>query len=146
MKKCSLSREQMGWLDSAGGADINCNRFHALHDVQCRVKGHAAWQLLQRFITRWEAHPDTANYQQLSGKCEPEPPRPPAYASGSWNYVKVIHTYNHWKRPELRDRSLKDTIFYAIQNAERSIYIEDQYLVNLEVAALLNERLKQPVL
>ncbi len=135
-----------------GGADINPDRLVSSkppnkqhHDIQCMVKDHAARQLLRRFIKRWEANPESSKFP-LRGKKDQDisPGHGPTADDRSINNVKIVHTYNNQNNPSFKDRSAQETITTAIRNARRSIYMEDQYMVSLEIAGLLNDRLKDP--
>jgi hypothetical protein len=53
----------------------------------------------------------------------------------------VVGTYNSPDGKD-RDRSVKDAYLKIIPKARNYIYIEDQYLVNLDVAKALNDRIK----
>jgi phosphatidylserine/phosphatidylglycerophosphate/cardiolipin synthase-like enzyme len=112
-------------------------RFPYYHDVACRLEGPAAYQVLQRFKRRWRNHPE-ANKQSILGANEPEPKERPA----PYPYAQVVGTYNSVDGRE-KDRSLRDAYLKIIENASRYIYIEDQYLVNLDVARALNKKIKE---
>jgi phosphatidylserine/phosphatidylglycerophosphate/cardiolipin synthase-like enzyme len=45
------------------------------------------------------------------------------------------------RSPAVRERSIRETLLKAIRNAKRFIYMEEQYLVNMEAAAELNAAL-----
>jgi phosphatidylserine/phosphatidylglycerophosphate/cardiolipin synthase-like enzyme len=135
-------------ISSSGGSGGGGN---PMHDVHCRIVGPAAHDLLDTFIRRWDAHPNHAAIDRtrgdLRGRREPRPaplsPHPVGSDSTGGNCaVRVTRTYN----PVLplargtravRDRSIQETLITAIQNAQRFIYMEDQYLVYKEVATLL---------
>lgn len=136
-EKVLIVKGEKGFIGFCGGLDINSNRFDPLHDIQCRVEGRAAWDLLQRFVRRWEAYPSTSGLQ-LKGKKEAMPATASPKQGNS--YVKMVHTYNHWNG-SFKDRSARNAILSAIRNAERSFYFEDQYMTSLDVAALLNQKL-----
>jgi len=56
-------------------------------------------------------------------------------------YVKIVHTYNQPNDHSRKDRSIREAVRKAITNAEKSIHIEDQYMISLEIASLINGRL-----
>ncbi len=114
------------------------SRFPYYHDNACRLQGPAAFDVLQRFIRRWKNH-SSAGKTILLGVKELKPKRMPAPNP----CVKVVGTYNS-PDGKYKDRSLKNAYLKIIENAEEYIYIEDQYLVNLEVAAALNKKIKEP--
>ena len=103
-------------------------RFPYYHDNACRLQGPAAYDVLQKFKKRWNNHP-VANKERLLGSNEAKPKERVA----PYPYTKVVGTYNS---PDGRDkdRSLQEAYLKIIENAESYIYIEDQYLVNLDVA------------
>ena len=141
-----------------GGIDINANRLNIVnanagqpqHDTHCRIVGPSAWDLLQTFIKRWRHHPDSAKIDSgpkggLRGAREPVP-RPitnPARIDapfGGTTSVIIARTFTPNRRvPGIgRERDIKALLLAAISNAQRFIYLEDQYLVDLDTAAALN--------
>ncbi|MBL0133777.1 MAG: hypothetical protein IPP79_07130 [Chitinophagaceae bacterium] len=98
----------------------------------------------KRFIKRWlnytNANPIADN--RLIGNSIS-----PTVATNANNVdtanVKIIHTYNQKNGSEV-DRSIFETVKIAINNAERSIHIEDQYMLSVEIAELLNRKLLSP--
>jgi phosphatidylserine/phosphatidylglycerophosphate/cardiolipin synthase-like enzyme len=120
-----------------GGIDYNSNRMINYHDVQCRVKGPAAEDIYSKFIKRWKEHP-------VTGKSATFPVFTPytyilgtrylyALAVGNENYTKPIPNFH---------RTLKKAYSEIIKNAEKYIYIEDQYMVNVDVAKELNSKIR----
>lgn len=171
-----------GLITFCGGIDLNLDRIHdmttptpfcggssgssssggqgsPLHDVHSRIVGPAAWDLLNTFIRRWDAHPDHVAIDtdpskgNLLGRLTPRPAplAPGAISSGSTGgncAVRIARTYNPITplapgTTAVRERSIRETLTLAIQNAQRFIYVEDQYLVNMEAAALLNTALSR---
>jgi len=146
-EKVVIVKGKDGLIAFCGGMDFNKNRvisevnkkeyrFPKLHDTACRLQGPAAHQVLQRFKRRWSYHP-LAKAVSLSGQNEAEPKEE---AEPSM-YAKVVGTYNRPDGGE-KDRSLKKAYFDIIDNAKTYIYIEDQYLVNVDVARAINKKLK----
>ncbi|MBN9228471.1 MULTISPECIES: phospholipase D-like domain-containing protein [Legionella] len=134
-----------GLISFCGGMDINKNRFDVyhkdysnVHDVHCKVQGPAAYQILQKFKKRWHNHPSTKNVL-LKGENETKPDE---ITFGDFHYGKVVGTYNDPNSND-KDRSLKDAYFSIIANAQKYIYIEDQYLVNVDVATQLNKKIQE---
>ncbi|MCW8408575.1 phospholipase D-like domain-containing protein [Legionella sp. PATHC035] len=144
-EKVLVIKGEEGLISFCGGMDINKNRFDAyhkdysnVHDVHCKVQGPAAYQILQKFKKRWHNHPSTKNIQ-LKGENETKPSE---ITMGNFYYGKVVGTYNDPNSND-HDRSLKDAYFAIIANAQKYIYIEDQYLVNVDVAKQLNKKIQE---
>jgi phosphatidylserine/phosphatidylglycerophosphate/cardiolipin synthase-like enzyme len=142
-----------------GGVDINENRLNPVepndpqHDAHCRIIGPAAWDLLQTFIKRWRHHPDSAAVDAgtkgpLWGASQPIPVAvtSPSIADapfGGTSSVMIARTFNPTHRVPgtpvvTREREIKDGVLAGILNAQSFIYIEDQYLIDMAVAAALN--------
>lgn len=141
-----------------GGIDINANRLNVVdrdkgqphHDAHCRIVGPAAWDLLQTFIKRWRHHPDSTRIDAgpkggLRGAREPLPalivhPAPIDAPFGDSTSVVIARTFtpNRAVRGVGRERDIKALLLAAIRNARRFIYLEDQYLIDLDTAAALN--------
>lgn len=129
---------------SGGGGD-------PLHDVHCRVEGPAAFDLLGTFITRWDHHPDTRPIEArapLRGRPlrvpgTPVGPLSPSQSStGTSCSVVVARTFNPRRGSGLpRERDIKNMLLAAISNARQFIYMEDQYLLNLDAAVALRAAL-----
>ena len=152
--KVIIVKGEKGLIALSGGIDININRFEwyqtvrcsyhkdthsAYHDTHVKVEGPAAHEILQRFIKRWDYHP-AAKSKALRGRNEPKPKE---VKTGDFHYAKAVGTYNDPSGKD-RDRSLKDNYLEILRNAKKYVYIEDQYLVNLDVARELNKRIKDP--
>lgn len=148
-EKVVIVKGDKGLISFCGGIDFNKNRvistvnktdlrFPSYHDNACRLEGLAAYDVLQRFRKRWSNHP-LANKTSLIGSKEIKPKE----ALSPHPYAKVVGTYNSPDGID-KDRSLKNAYLQIIENAEEYIYIEDQYLVNQDVAAALNKKLKEP--
>ncbi|HEY0346660.1 MAG TPA: hypothetical protein VGC60_00775, partial [Pyrinomonadaceae bacterium] len=131
-----------------GGIDFNKNRviseikgkeyrFPYYHDTACRLQGPAAYEVLQKFKMRWRNHPQ-AKSVILLGEKEPQPKDCPSPSP----YAKVVGTYNSPNGSEPPVRSLKHAYVKIIDNAKSYIYIEDQYMVNLEVASALKKKVQ----
>jgi phosphatidylserine/phosphatidylglycerophosphate/cardiolipin synthase-like enzyme len=138
-----------GLVAYCGGLDINRNRvlttvagrperFPGMHDAAVRVEGAAAHDVLQRFKRRWANHP-RASKDALAGKDEPRPKQ----RDNGHPYVQVVGTFNS---PDgtVKERSLSDAYFAIIEAAKEYIYIEDQYMVHMGVAKVLNRKIKEP--
>jgi phosphatidylserine/phosphatidylglycerophosphate/cardiolipin synthase-like enzyme len=138
---------------SGGGGD-------PLHDVHCQITGPSTFDLLSTFIRRWYAHPEHISHDRRKGDlrgCQERVPSAVAAGAGSGGAntancaVRITRTYqlppaSPWRqlpgvRRGRRELSIRQSLRAAIQNARRFIYMEDQYLTNLEAAALLNAAL-----
>jgi phosphatidylserine/phosphatidylglycerophosphate/cardiolipin synthase-like enzyme len=153
-EKVVIVKGKNGLIAYCGGMDFNKNRvmasverpikmvdqpFPTYHDTACRIEGPAAFEILKKFKLRWSNHPDVGP-EKLRG--EAEIPLPTKDMNAPLHYVKVVGTYNSpdgSKNNE--DRSVSKAYHQIIEKAERYIYIEDQYLVNLDVAAALNKKI-----
>jgi phosphatidylserine/phosphatidylglycerophosphate/cardiolipin synthase-like enzyme len=112
-------------------------RFPYYHDTACRLEGPGAYEVLQRFKRRWQQHSE-ASAESLLGESEAEPKE----KVDPYPFATVVGTYNSVDG-KIKDRSLSDAYFKIIENAKRYIYIEDQYLVNVDVAKALGKKLKE---
>lgn len=148
-EKVVIVKGDNGLISFAGGIDFNKNRvittikkkeyrFPYYHDNACRVEGPAAFDVLTKFLLRWKNHP-SAKSVTLLGSNESRPKERPA----PYPYVKVVGTYNSPNGSD-PDRSLRKAYLSIIENASSYIYIEDQYLVNLDVAKALNKKIREP--
>jgi phosphatidylserine/phosphatidylglycerophosphate/cardiolipin synthase-like enzyme len=140
-----------------GGIDFNRNRveakvniggfevplpFPTYHDTACRIEGPAAYDILKRFERRWKNHSEAAT-ESLPSENEHPPVEPPVESPDTSHYVQVVGTYNS-PDGRISEHSLADAYFEIIKNAERYIYIEDQYVVHPQVAQALNLKLREP--
>jgi len=116
-----------------------------LHDVHCRIRGPAARSLLLTFVQRWLDHPAHVSLDrskgELLGAAELRLPLPSPSGPA---YVQIGRTYGNGSRhhgigrggyrfaPD-GERTVRRMVLQAISQARRFIYMEDQYLVSLEV-------------
>jgi phosphatidylserine/phosphatidylglycerophosphate/cardiolipin synthase-like enzyme len=153
-----------------GGIDINPDRLWAkgtgpnaggdtdgapFHDVHCRIRGPAAFDLLQVFLQRWDDHPDSADLDRtrLAGRPNTRPlgftvSRPPPLSLSGKRIVQIGRTFGNmfptgYKFAPRGEQTARRMILHAIRSARRFIYMEDQYMVSLEardalIAALPN--------
>ncbi|HEV2817122.1 MAG TPA: peptidoglycan-binding protein [Allosphingosinicella sp.] len=137
------------WESGSGGGAGGGGK--PLHDVHCRVEGPSVFDLLQTFITRWDHHPKSRAIDAIAplrGRALP-PPAPfagpiPAVGSstGGTCSVAIGRTFNPVNGSGLpRERDIKALLVTAISSARRFIYMEDQYLINLETAQALRSAL-----
>ncbi|RYZ28266.1 MAG: hypothetical protein EOO10_10140 [Chitinophagaceae bacterium] len=145
-----------GLIGFCGGIDINSNRVAGidslgrstvLHDIHCEVRGHAAWVLMRRFIWRWQVYKAerTHNtflslYMQKPLLGEKEATPPVALPGTNTAHVKILQTYNHPGK-NIQDRTIREAVKLAITNAKKTVHIEDQYMISLEIASWLNTKL-----
>jgi phosphatidylserine/phosphatidylglycerophosphate/cardiolipin synthase-like enzyme/N-acetyl-anhydromuramyl-L-alanine amidase AmpD len=127
-----------------GGIDINKNRFSKLHDMHCKFTGNAATQLLRRFIERWTNFINTKGLSsdpKVALNQSSQALSSTGAAGPNASYVSIKHTYNRANGTG-KDRSIRDTLKAVIQNARKSIWMEDQYMVSCEIARWMNQKLK----
>jgi len=154
-QKVLVVKGNQGLLSFCGGVDINPDRIAVasssssgssggqgtpLHDVHTQIRGPAAHDLLNVFVQRWLAHPEHVKIDSakgaLLGQREPVPA-----AIGNHN-VRIARTFNLINATKCQKaRSIRSVMIGAIRAARKFIYIEDQYLVNMEAAAELNRAL-----
>ena len=115
-----------------GGIDINPNRIDteahnlkwAYHDTHAKVQGPAIKDFMRLFVERWNDHASTTaprraptpNFQlnDTSGDC----------------FVQVTRTIPKGTHPSVPSgvHTTYKTLVRAVQRAQRSVYIEEQYL------------------
>ena len=148
-EKVTIVKGKAGLVAFCGGIDYNENRVYTtiggmdfripyLHDVACRLQGPAAYDVLQKFKLRWNHHPQASRETLLGADEQKAKP-----ANTPYPYCTVVGTYNSQDGRE-KIRSLKKAYLDIIDSADKFIYIEDQYLVNIDVAKHINARLKRP--
>ncbi|MGA8097483.1 MAG: phospholipase D family protein [Candidatus Cybelea sp.] len=118
-----------------------------LHDVHCQVMGPSAWDLLLTFVRRWDHHPDHSAIDSSKGDLLGRTEAVPASAStpsstGSSCSVAIGRTFTPTTPGTTvpKERDIAGLLLAAIANAQRFIYMEDQYLISPEAAAALNAR------
>jgi phosphatidylserine/phosphatidylglycerophosphate/cardiolipin synthase-like enzyme/outer membrane protein OmpA-like peptidoglycan-associated protein len=147
-----------GLIGFCGGIDINKDRIavvggttgEPLHDVHARIVGPSSWDVLQTFIRRWDHHPDHASIDKqqgdLLGRRERVPAALSSAAPGTGSSVAqtcsvvIARTFNPVTKGSTapRERDIRDLLLAGIRNAQRFIYIEDQYLLSIDAAKALN--------
>lgn len=147
-EKVTIVKGKDGLIAFCGGIDYNRNRIEATvgkavknfswyHDTACRLQGPAAHEVLQKFKLRWRYHPQAAGIA-LAGANEPRPkPSPEPYP-----FATVVGTYNSPDGKE-KLRTFRSAYLAIIDAASRYVYIEDQYMVSLEIAEHLNRKIKE---
>ncbi len=150
-EKVVVVKGNEGLIGFCGGIDINPDRVggldsngksKVLHDVHCKLQGYAAWVLLHRFMWRWQVLKEALPWLPNLKNCISEP-KPGAVITAGTAHVKILQTYNHPTK-NIKDRSVRETVKIAISNARKTIHIEDQYMISLEIASWLNAKLKEP--
>jgi phosphatidylserine/phosphatidylglycerophosphate/cardiolipin synthase-like enzyme len=141
-EKIIIVKNSSGLVAFCGGIDINENRFDSLHDTHLRIQGPEAHQILNKFIKRWNNH-SLAQQHRLTGENDKIPIILNPTVGEDTLYTQVVGTYNSQNGQD-KDRSLKESYLKIIDNAVSNIYIEDQYLVNLDVAKSLNKKIREP--
>jgi phosphatidylserine/phosphatidylglycerophosphate/cardiolipin synthase-like enzyme len=140
-----------------GGIDVNPDRVMETdpgkpsHDVHCRVRGPAARDLLRVFCDRWTDFVDNMDEQDIDHLWLKQAPPlvglhaavPPACGKLS---VQIGRTCGNpptfsYDFAQKGERSIKAMLIRAIGASERFIYIEDQYLADMEIASLLKKQL-----
>lgn len=154
-QKVFVVKGSQGLTSFCGGVDLNPDRIVAssssssgssggqgtpLHDVHSQIRGPAAHDLLNVFLQRWFVHPEhtkiDATKGALLGLREPIPT-----AIGNHN-VRIARTFNLINATKCQKaRSVRSVMIGAIRAARKFIYIEDQYLVNMEAATELKKTL-----
>ena len=132
-----------------------------LHDVHCRIQGPAAYDLLKIFVERWQDYTQNVGDNQepisLLGASEGEP-----IATDKAYYIQVGRTYGNisthrgidsapnekqggtpkgYSFAPRGEQTARRMILHAISQAQEFIYMEDQYLVSLEVSRALQDAL-----
>lgn len=162
-QKVLIVKGSEGLITFCGGIDVNDDRIRAvsagsagssgsggspLHDDHCQIVGPSAHDLLQTFIRRWDHHPEGARLERskgtLLGRSEPVPaplrtPGTGLASTGGPCAVAIARTFNPVTSGSSvpRERDIQRLLVAAIRNAQRFIYLEDQYLIHPLAAAEL---------
>lgn len=132
------------------------------HDLHCRVRGKAAWDVYRNFRQRWNA---ALQFPAFTGGTDPGWTPVPAIddtgvfepgvtALGSVTMADgpctvqinrtlapYTPTYNSFLNPDFGDLSVEKSYHHAIAAARRFVYIEDQYFWNQDMAQRLHNAL-----
>lgn len=138
---------QEGLIGFCGGIDFNVNRMkppkspgHYYHDVAVEIKGRASVGIFDKCMTRVE---DTiwaaSHYKELEDLKSKVAKAASSASSTTRTKVQIVGTFNSQSRG-IKVRSCRDAFLAIVQGAKKYIYIEDQYLVNLDVAAAINKK------
>jgi phosphatidylserine/phosphatidylglycerophosphate/cardiolipin synthase-like enzyme len=157
-QKILIVKGSEGLITFCGGIDIVANRVvntgggsssgssggggSPLHDVHCRIVGPAALDLLRIFLERWTDHPDHGKLDTKKGVLlglKETVPGP----TGK-HIVQIGRTYGNgagYRFAPKGEQTAKRMILKAIREARQFIYIEDQYLVSMELSRALQAAL-----
>jgi len=146
-----------GLVAYLGSSDFNTDRLYPagdpdapsppgkgspLNDVNVRLTGPAAVDVLKTFVDRWRAHPDGAN-RPLRG--ETYKVLKTAVNQGAVQ-VQLSHTYAKSYPFAEAVRSAADTQVRICRTARRYVYFEDQYLIGTpDLWAALRDKLSSNV-
>jgi len=151
---CVLGEE--GLICFCGGIDFNPDRVQEmgkgspLHDVHCRIRGPAAADLVHLFIQRWNDHAEGQKHNQpialgIKGPLITLNEMPPSAGPQIVQVGRTLGDRNYEFAPG-GERTAREIILCAINNAKRFIYIEDQYFVgNPQVEKALCEALQRGI-
>jgi phosphatidylserine/phosphatidylglycerophosphate/cardiolipin synthase-like enzyme len=162
-QKVLLVRTAQTLFAYCGGIDINADRMqpnvqassiqngNPQHDVHCRIEGPATLDLLRVFVQRWRAHPLSPRIDTTKGGLRDFlfNPTIASVPSGGQHTVRVVQTTNPVRAVPGRapvpigsgERGCEELLKDAIGRARRFIYVEDQYLVSVDIALTLSKQL-----
>jgi phosphatidylserine/phosphatidylglycerophosphate/cardiolipin synthase-like enzyme len=151
-QKVLIVNGEEGLVAFQGGMDINGDRLHfggpfGLHDVHTRIRGLAAGSLWKLFVERWDDHPQSAKFTQI-----------PKQVSDTGNVtddlqVEVGRTYPNSNAHTLfggggpyhfaasGEQTVQALVLNAISKSKKFIYIEDQYLFDMNISNALKAAL-----
>jgi phosphatidylserine/phosphatidylglycerophosphate/cardiolipin synthase-like enzyme len=151
--------------DSPEANAVNGQNGTPLHDVHCQIEGPGCMDLLDVFAQRWRSHPDSKQIDQARGKLIGKSGDSPNQKGMAW--VRVTRTFNCvtpseivlpvapgksigvppiglMRRPSCKkERTIAEILLASIAAAEKIIYVEDQYMIDLVVAKALNQALSK---
>jgi phosphatidylserine/phosphatidylglycerophosphate/cardiolipin synthase-like enzyme len=144
----SSSSSDDGGLGVAASGPSGGQGSAPLHDTHCEITGPAAWDVLLTFIRRWDHHPDSPSIDAakggLLGRGEPVPASASTPSStGASCSVAIARTFTPVTPGSSvpKERDIRSLVLASIANAQRFIYMEDQYLISLDAAGALNARI-----
>jgi phosphatidylserine/phosphatidylglycerophosphate/cardiolipin synthase-like enzyme len=161
-QKVLIVKGEQGLITYCGGIDFNPDRNSQvgkqpgspMHDVHCRIEGPAAFDLLNIFLQRWTDHPDSAKLDKAKGGLIGARELVPAavgdkhvqigrtFGNGSKHAgIKNSKGQNFYSFAPHGERTAEKLIFHAIGQAQRFIYIEDQYLISMDASNKLKAQL-----
>ena len=137
-----------GLVAFSGGMDIDGNRLTTVHDVQCMFSGPAAFDHYLTFVMRWQDNPASKSLKSINYSLAV----PSAFGD---KRVQLGFTYgnaqghsglddepgdepaNGYSFAPSGDKSLQALVYNAIEKARKFIYIEEQYLVDVQTSQRL---------
>ncbi|MEO7327459.1 MAG: phospholipase D-like domain-containing protein [Minicystis sp.] len=132
-----------GLVGFCGGLDINGDRETWYHDAHLRVLGGAARELLTLVEQRWSHARDNWRSPAVMIDALVAPAHGPNANTVNPYLARVFQTVgNPDLRPKVPD-TLWPAIRHAVKTAQRFIYIEDQYLISLDLIEELVEAAKR---
>jgi phosphatidylserine/phosphatidylglycerophosphate/cardiolipin synthase-like enzyme len=157
-QKIVIVKGTQGLIAFCGGVDMNPDRVddpstaqvEGLYDVHCRIVGPSAADVLAVFVERWNDHPDhtaidtKAGHRALLSGADPAHNGVPAEIKGAHHSVQTARTYNgdfkYGFAPQGKIEIFKQLVG-AIKQANRFIYMENQYFTCVELAQALAKQL-----
>jgi phosphatidylserine/phosphatidylglycerophosphate/cardiolipin synthase-like enzyme len=144
---------EVGLVAYVGSTDFNSDRLYTtgdrsaknpppnqgapLNDVNIRIVGPAAADLLRTFVDRWGAHNEGKDWKLKGATFAPKNKAP----SGGVT-AQVTHTYGVGYPFSYAVRTAADAQLKLVQTAEQYVYYEDQYLIgNPDIALELMKKL-----
>ncbi|MEU6235874.1 Ig-like domain repeat protein [Kitasatospora sp. NPDC047058] len=141
-------------LSFAGGMDLNRDRVSwgnppalPLHDVHCRFAGPVAENLYRNFIRRWTDSPVASALASVNSSVGVSGPVGDIQCQSAWTFGNgTAHsgsfgTGSGYTFAPTGERSAKSVILTAIASAAQFIYLEEQYLVDMDISAALQAAL-----
>jgi phosphatidylserine/phosphatidylglycerophosphate/cardiolipin synthase-like enzyme len=146
-----------GLFGFCGGIDLNKNRVrpakkekhffdgdeHFFHDVATQVNGEAAKGIFDKCLIRLsQTYWGVMNRQTLKDM-ENGVKSVQESTDTSAEYVQIVGTYNYKSTSNKPIRTAGEALAKIASNAKKYIYIEDQYLVNIDIAKIINTKIKE---
>ncbi|WP_030231451.1 peptidoglycan-binding protein [Streptomyces sp. NRRL S-350] len=149
-QKVIVVRTAQGLLTFAGGMDLNKDRVswgnppaRPLHDVHCRFTGPVADNLYRNFVRRWTDSPTANALATVNSSVGASGPVGDIQCRSAWTFGNgKAHSGNFgsssgYTFATTGERSVKSLVLNAIASAVQFIYLEDQYLVDMDISAAL---------
>jgi len=134
-----VSGEQ-GLVAFLGGVDVEPNRLDFLQDLHVRVRGAAAQDHHRTLVERWLEHgrspvpPPPSPSQNLGDKCDLRVATVRTYPNAPAHGGLRRQPSRTYAFAPSGEQSYRQQVLHAIAQAKRHIYVEDQYLVDAEIA------------
>lgn len=138
---------QEGLIGFCGGIDFNVNRLkpsrspgHYYHDVAVEIKGPASAGIFDKCMLRvedtiWAAR----HYKEVEALKSNVSKAATRGSSTARTKVQIVGTHNSLSRGT-QVRTARDAFLTIVKGAKKYIYIEDQYMVDLDVATAISKR------